>query len=665
MKYPKIDHPVTGTAVPLASIKTSSNMGIGEFPDLVHLGQWCQQTGLELIQLLPLNDTGYETSPYNALSAFALHPVYLRLQDIPGAQGFEDKIQGSIKEYNQNSKVRFKEILKTKLELLEKIFLSQREKILGDPDFVEFLKANSWVPEYAVFMTLKQRNEMAGWQQWPSFQKPKSRDIKKFWEEEEQGEKTRFYAWLQWQAHTQFSLAVTQIEKMGISLKGDIPIMINEDSADVWAHPELFSLELRAGAPPDGMDPQGQNWGFPIYNWDEHRKTKFKWWKQRLKVADQYYHAFRIDHVLGFFRIWATPQVNTSGALGYFLPSEGFSQEELFALGWDEGRLRWMSCPHLPGSELRDALGDDSQSVIHSLLDQIPGEDLYLFKPQVQGEKDIWDAPIPKEIMGKVADFFRNITLIHATNGQYFPQRHYHGSRGYQSMSPEEKHHFDQLIHIKGANSAILWEQQGRELMDLMRSSTKMMVCAEDLGSIPDCVPRVLQEKDILGLKIVRWARNWDAPGQPYFPVRQYPLLSVCTPAVHDTSTLRQWWGEEGNKSGFFQALDLLERMNETLTPDIAKDIIQSLLETSSLLCIFQIQDLFSLTDHLRTADPVEERINTPGTVNEVNWNYKILPSLESLMEDKVFNQQLFELISNRRKKSLKINLNPKKGKQE
>jgi 4-alpha-glucanotransferase len=421
MKFPKIDHPITGTAVPLSSLKSQENFGIGEFPDLVALGHWCQSVGIELIQLLPVNDTGYQTSPYSALSAFALHPVYLRLSDVPGAEALASEIASQGQGFRALPKVDFEGILKAKLQLLKKLYQQNKDAILQNPDFEAFLSANKWLPEYCVFMTYKEKNGMASWLHWPEFNRPKKSAIKKAWEEQELRDETRFFAFLQWQAHIQFEKAVQQVEKMGISLKGDIPIMINDDSADVWAHPELFDIELRAGSPPDGMNPEGQNWGFPIYNWEEHRKTKFRWWKQRLKLADQYYHSFRIDHVLGFFRIWATPENNTSGLLGYFLPNAGFSQQELEGLGWDDGRLRWMTQAHVPGWELRDKVAEAAPKVIQELLIPLPGEDLYLFSPKVKGEKDIWNSSIPKEIMGAVADFYRNVTLVKAKSGLYYP----------------------------------------------------------------------------------------------------------------------------------------------------------------------------------------------------------------------------------------------------
>jgi 4-alpha-glucanotransferase len=661
MKFPKIDHPITGTAVPLSSLKSQENFGIGEFPDLVPLGHWCQSVGIELIQLLPVNDTGYQTSPYSALSAFALHPVYLRLEDVPGADDKNAEIKTQGESFRALDKVDFEGILKAKLSLLKNIYIKNKASIHETEDFQSFLESNKWLPEYCVFMTFKDRNGMASWLNWSDFQRPKKSAIKKAWDDADLKDETHFYAFLQWQAHLQFQKAVKQVEKMGISLKGDIPIMINDDSADVWAHPELFDIELRAGSPPDSLNPEGQNWGFPIYNWNEHRRTKFRWWKQRLKLADQYYHSFRIDHVLGFFRIWATPENNTSGLLGYYLPNAGFSLQELYELGWDEGRIRWMSKAHIPGWELREKLGDAASTVIQELLRPLPGEDLFLFSPEIKGERDIWNSSIPKENMGAVADFYRNITLVHGKDGLYYPRHSFRDTRGYQSMNGDERGHFDYLVGEKDRDAHQNWENQGRELMDLMRSSTKMLVCAEDLGSIPDCVPRVLEEKNILGLKIVRWARNWDAPGQPYYPVREYPNLSVCTPAVHDTSTLRQWWQEEQNRSGFFQAIDLLERFNDYLSPDIATDILQSLLETSSLLAIFQIQELFAITDHLRTRDPMDERVNVPGTVTENNWSYKIKPSLEELHEENDFNQKLFEIIQNRLAKTLKLNVSLKK----
>lgn len=645
MKFPKIKNYLTGVAVPLSSLKSQENSGIGEFPDLVKLGKWCQETGIGLIQLLPLSDTGYESSPYSALSAFALHPVYLNLDTVPGAQDFKSAISGLRTKYVDLPTVAFQDILRDKLDILKKIFHKNVAQWKDDAALAAWIKDNPWSVEYAVFSTLKHRRNLAGWQDWPDFRTPKKAEIEKFWKDEANLEETRFFCWLQYLCEGQLSSATKELEKLGVALKGDIPILINEDSHDVWANPELFSLDLRAGAPPDGGSPEGQNWGFPIYRWENLAKDGYRWWKNRIKQADKFFHAYRIDHVLGFFRIWATPAANRSANLGYFLPNRPIKKQELQNLGFDEGRITWLSEPHIFGQELRDALGDEHQKAVGLCLSQVGQEDLFRFRSDIKGEKAIAQTDLSDRAKQVLYGWFRNRTLLRISEQEYIPLYTYYATRAYESLGQEEKWNFDKLIQETILDAETLWEKQGNELMDFMKNTADMLVCAEDLGVIPDCVPRILASHEILGLKIVRWARNWNHPGQPYYPVKNYPLLSVCTPSVHDTSSLRQWWYEERDHRDFLDAIDVKEDPHQDYTPELAQKIISGLMGTSSLLAIFAIQDLLAMDSGLRPGNPDEERINFPGTVSERNWSYKMKPSLEILHSQGEFNKMLKSII--------------------
>lgn len=655
MKFPKIDHPLTGVAVPLSALRSQENAGIGEYPDLVALGRWCRDAGLELIQLLPVSDTGFESSPYSALSAYALHPVYLRLAGVTGADSQAAAIQALGQKYKQARRVPFQDLLRDKLDLLRLIFQARFAEWKASPELAAYVKANSWVPEYAVFCTLKHRNHLAGWQSWSEFRQPKKADIKKFWDAEANQAETLFFAWLQYECERQLKAAAEELTKLGVALKGDIPILINEDSADVWANPELFSLENRAGAPPDGASPEGQNWGFPTYRWENLAKDGYKWWKDRIKQADKFFHAYRIDHVLGFFRIWATPSANWSANLGHFQPSRPISAAELNAIGFDEGRITWMSEPHIDGQDLRGQLGAEADAAVQKALVRVGTEDLFKFQPKLRGEKDLAALDLSDHAKGRLNAWFRDRTLLRLDEGRFLPTWAYYATRAYATLGAQERWDFDKLIQNSLAESEVLWERQGRELMDFMKNTTDMLVCAEDLGSIPDCVPRVLEDQAILSLKIVRWARNWNHPGQPYYPLKRYPLLSVCTPSVHDTSTLRQWWYEEPEHRGFLEALEIWDDLHGEYTPELAKRLISQILQTSSVLCIFQAQDLFALDARHRTEDPEEERINWPGTVSEKNWTYKMKPSLEDLGSDKDFTQRLAALIQGRQNQALSV----------
>jgi len=395
------------------------------------------------------------------------------------------------------------------------------------------------------------------------------------------------------------------------------------------------------------MSPDGQNWGFPCYRWDNLARDGYGWWKARLVHAARFYQAYRIDHVLGFFRIWATPRHNYSAQLGSYQPGPRIAESSLKALGFDDGRLVWMSEPHIFGLELRESLGDEAAAVVDLVLSRVGQEDLYRFRPEVQGERDLTNLPVSDSAKGVLVHWYRNRALMRRPDGFFVPTAQYDSTRAYASLNGDEKWNLEHLIQDTFERLQAAWEAQGRTLLGFMKDTTTMLVCAEDLGSIPDCVPRVLSDLGILGLKINRWARDWNAAGQTYFKVADYPELSVCTPSVHDTSTLRQWWDEEKDHRGFLGALDL-EVTEGPYTPERAHLVLGALMKAGSRLVIVALQDWFALDPALRTDDPAAERVNTPGTVGGSNWAWRMKPYLEDLAGRTAFTAQVRGLVGRR-----------------
>jgi len=645
MSFPSLESPLTGTAVPLSSLRSHADSGIGEFPDLVALGAWCRDAGLSLIQLLPINDTGYESSPYSALSAFALHPVYLRLADLPGYAAIAGKNRALAAELG-GPQVNHEQVWGGKHTLLKKLFDTV---FFTAAEAEAWLAGRSWGRAYAVFWALRERYGRAGWQSWPDHRRVNEVQLRALWDE--LGPEARFPVWLQVQAEAQLSAAVKALEGLGVALKGDIPILLGEDSADVWFHPDYFDLSLRAGAPPDGMNPEGQNWGFPVYRWDNLERDGYQWWKDRLRHAARFYQAYRIDHVLGFFRLWATPQENHSAQLGHYQPVSRISEAALRGLGFDDGRLTWMAEPHIFELELSERLGAESDKVAALALVRVGQEDLFRFQASIKGERDLTALPVSDQAKGALVQWFRNRALLLQSDGSYLATAQYYSTRAFNSLGPDERWAFERLIQETYDRAQEEWERQGRRLLTFMKETTGMLVCAEDLGSIPDCVPRVLGELGILGLKICRWARAWNAPGQPYYRVVDYPELSVCTPSVHDTSTLRQWWDEEKDHRGFLAAIGLDAHEDGPYTPALAHLVLSGLMTTRSRLCILALQDWFALEADLRTDDPAAERVNTPGTVGGANWAWRMKPFLEDLKAHPRFTGHVRALADQRSRK--------------
>jgi 4-alpha-glucanotransferase len=413
---------------------------------------------------------------------------------------------------------------------------------------------------------------------------------------------------------------------------------------------------MSAGAPPDMYSPEGQRWGFPIYNWEVLAKTDYDWWRKRLKAAEKYYQAYRIDHVLGFFRIWASPRKDNSAALGRFIPYIPITGDELARLGFDDIRLRWMSRPHVPTGEVWDALRNnwggiyteqeiaaEAEKVFSAALDRIDNEELWLFKESIGGEKDIAALGLHPAAQNYLFTAWRNRVFLEYEQGNFSPVWHYRNSRAYASLSGEEKSRLEELLVKHDADSEVIWEKQGKNLLSILCESSSMLPCAEDLGEVPNCVPRVLAKLKILGLKVVRWHRDKDKPGSPFVPFENYPELSVCTAAVHDSSTLREWWEREADQQGFcgFIGYPSLPRV---YNPGVAKVLLQRMAAAASRFRVFQIQDLLHLSLRWYAEDPASERINVPGSATPFNWTYRLPAPVEEIAKDEDLIQAVLDL---------------------
>ncbi|MDA3809494.1 MAG: 4-alpha-glucanotransferase [Spirochaetaceae bacterium] len=652
MKFPPIDHKLTGVVVPVFSLRSSKSCGIGEFSDLPLLAQWCKNSDLEIIQILPVNDTGYQESPYSALSAFALHPIFIRLELIKESKPHLNEIKELREKYEASKRLQFADVLTSKLNILQKIYKKNLENIKNDKTLENWMKKNLWVKNYALFSTIRKMNLLTTWKNWIEYRDPTEKELKELWPKF--FDENYFHVWVQYHLEKQLIKAAKDLDTLGIRLKGDIPILMNEDSCDVWSNREFFNLDLSAGAPPDMFSLDGQNWGFPIYNWENLKKDDYSWWRKRLKQAAKFYHAYRIDHVLGFFRIWNIPFNMVTGSMGYFNPSSFINKQDLFEMGFDENRIKWLSNAHVPEQELREHLGSESESIIKTCLDRVGDENLFLFNENFNSEKAIYNSNISEKSKAVLADFLKNETLIKIDAETFSFSWTFRNTRGYNSLNQWEKEKVEELSARVSGQSEKIWEENALELLSFMKDTTDMLVCAEDLGAVPDCVPSVLNQLGILGLKVVRWARDWELDGDPYTPIQDYPLLSVCTPAVHDSTTLKQWWYEEKDKNALARGMNV-PGFDEFPSESAIEFFLKSLLMSNSAICMLQIQDLFALDNSVCDNDIHFERINIPGTVQDINWSYRITPELETLLENRTLSGKIAQMTSIR--KSIKINL--------
>ncbi|GMO57664.1 MAG: hypothetical protein Ta2G_17470 [Termitinemataceae bacterium] len=636
------DKRLFGMAVPLGSLKGSKPCALGEYPDLVELASFASKNGIGIIQILPVNDTGYESSPYSALSAFALNPIYLRLSDLSYAKNFEKQITELNNTFAKDKRFNYYKVAKAKLDLLWNIFAKNKADIAKDVTLQVWIEKNEWVKPYAVFRKLKDANEQRSWKQWEKFSKITPKQIDTLFNDPTPRNRDEhlFWCYVQYACDKQFASAADKVAAANIILKGDLPILLNEDSCDVWANPEFFLDTLAAGAPPDFYSPAGQNWGFPIYNWPAQQKDNFSWWKARLKSAERYFKAYRIDHILGFFRIWATKRINIDATLGRYVPYSIIKRENLMDdLGYNDGRIKWLSSPHIPTHEVWDALKNgggndlDVHRVFDTALQQINNEELWLFKDHIKGQKDIVSLGLHKAATEYLCTAWTNRVFCEYETDLFCPLWYYKNTRPYFSLNDEEKSRLEDFLGEKSRAAESKWELQGQKLLSVLAENTSMLACGEDLGAVNECVPRVMNKLKILSLRVVRWTCEYDKEGQPFVPYNQYPELSVCTTSVHDSSTLRGWWENEVDQNAF-AAFNGMPSLAKAYTPGTARLFLKNVASASSVFFIPPLIDLLHLSSKWYAEDPNSERINVPGTCNDFNWTWRIPAPIADLAAD-------------------------------
>ena len=649
MQKPAVNKRLIGVITPIGALRTKNGMGVGEFSDLSAFALLCKKMKIGLIQILPVNDTGYWSSPYFSLTSFALHPIYLRIDDLDeyktASAAIKKRVKAAKEEFEKDTRFSHHRILKEKLEICREIYDANKKEIAGS--LSGWIKQNAWVKEYVVYRRLKEINDLKSWKEWDEFHTVTSADIEALWKDKKLQDEHYFWVWLQYALDIQFSKAAKAVADAGIVLKGDLPILMNEDSCDVWAHPEIFIQELSAGAPPDVYCPDGQNWGFPIYNWEAHEKDNFSWWRSRLSAAEKYYKAYRIDHVVGFFRIWASSKLDHSAALGRFVPYTQVTAGDLKKLGYDKNRIRWVSKPHIPTKEVYDTLkknwgGKYSQDEIETAagkvfskaLVRINEEELWLFKKKIAGEKDIENLNLHLAAQSYLIQKWHDRMFVEYEKNRFFPAWFYSNSKAYNTLSQKEKNELEALLEKRRTKSEKTWAALGKKLLSILVESSSMLPCAEDLGTIPGCVPRVLSKLKILSLRVVRWCCDWDKDGQPFTPFADYPVLSVCTTSVHDSTTVREWWEGEADQQKFAGFIGV-PSLPKVYNPGTAKKILTKIASARSRFRIFMIQDILHLSSKWYSKDPADERINVPGTNNDFNWTYRLPAPIEEIVKDK------------------------------
>ena len=651
---------LAGTLVPVFSLRTRKSAGIGDFGDLKVMIDFVASTGQKVLQLLPINDTTIthtwtDSYPYSCISVFAIHPQYADLHALPELKDAKARAEAekTRAELNALDKIDYEKVNDFKINYLRQIFNQEGGKMMKTAEYKAFFQdTKQWLVPYAQYSYLRDKNGTADFNQWPDHQ---------VWDEAERKALTdpktaayknvAFFYFVQFVLDRQMQEAHEHAKAKGVILKGDIPIGVNRNGCDVWTEPKYFNLNGQAGAPPDDFSVNGQNWGFPTYNWFEMLKDGCQWWNRRFKNMARYFDAYRIDHVLGFFRIWEIPVHSVHGLLGQFAPALAMSREEIesYGLHFQEDRF---TRPFITDWVLDRMFHERAGEVKEKYLDRLDDE-RYQMKPEVDTQRKVEalfaDATDEKELWLRdgLYALISDVLFVrdHTNPGVFHPRISAQLDFIYESLYDNDKAAFNRLYndYFYRRNNQF-WYQEAMKKLPKLVQATRMLVCAEDLGMVPDCVPWVMDELKILSLELQSMPKD---PSVKFGHLSRNPYRSVCTISSHDMPTLRMWWDENVQRTQEYYNTMLYRQgpAPHPLPGWLASDIISRHLTSPSMLCILSIQDWLATDEALRLPDANAERINIPANPKHY-WRYRMHLNIEDLAADKRFVQNITEMIS-------------------
>jgi 4-alpha-glucanotransferase len=610
-----------------------------------------------MIQILPVNDTTAtgtwtDSYPYAAISAFALHPIYLKLSRV--ANGPNRQRLAALEEQRQRlnglEQVDYEAVLNAKLGFLKAIFPSQKRATFRRGDYVQFHAENRhWLEPYAAFCFLRDRFGSADVTAWPHCRAYRPEEIAALAPPgSAAAEELEFHYFVQYHLHAQLSEATAYAHSKGVILKGDIPIGVGRRGADAWQQPELYHLDAQAGAPPDAFAAKGQNWGFPTYNWPRMKQDGFAWWQRRFAQMGRYFDAFRIDHILGFFRIWTIPNHAVEGILGRFVPASPARPEEFASRGIAFDRGRFVE-PYLTEEVLRAVFPEDADEVRNRFLQVREDGRCCLkaeFATQRQVERHFAAEPASERnarLKQGLFDLITNVILLE-TDGPDGPEFHFRfgmeTSWSFKLLEARTQAALRELyLDYFFRRQDSLWRREALEKLPALKRGTQMLVCGEDLGLVPACVPEVMAQLGLLGLEVQRMPKRL---GHEFSRPQDAPYLSVVTPSTHDMNPLRGWWQEDRavTQRFFNRELGLAGGAPESCPTWLVKVVILQHLASPAMWAVFQLQDLLGLDAELRHPNPAAERINVPAD-NRHYWRYRMHLPLERLLAAETFNAEL------------------------
>ena len=651
---------VAGTVVPIFSLRSRGSFGVGDFGDLKRMVDWVALTGQRALQVLPINDTTItgtwqDSYPYNSISIYALHPQYVDLRQLPKLNDTqaEKEFDNLRRELNALPQIDYERVNQAKLDYLRRLFAQEGETMMRSDEFKAFFKANAeWLVPYAAFCHYRDLYGTATFSQWPEHRTFTDDERAEMSNKRSKAYKeVAFWYFVQFCLDRQMRAAHDYARSKQVILKGDIPIGISRDGVEAWVEPRYFNLNGQAGAPPDAFSANGQNWGFPTYNWDAMLADGCTWWVKRFRKMSQYFDAYRIDHVLGFFRIWEIPIDAVHGLLGQFSPALGMSPDEIrsYGLNFQE---QHMTQPFIADWVIERVFGPHADLVRQTFLDH-QHDDIYCMKPRFDTQRKVQQAFEGRNtdtdiwIRDGLYALISNILFVRDRKNPnlFHPRIAVQTDFVFEALYDGDKQAFNNLYNeyfYRRHND--FWYGEAMKKLPRLAEATRMLVCAEDLGMVPDCVAWVIDQLRILSLEIQSMPKDNKLT---FGNLNNNPYRSVATISTHDMSTLRQWWDEDYQRAQDYygQVLWHGDPAPHPMPGWLANDIVRNHLACPSMLCLLSLQDWLAIDETLRLADADAERINIPANPRHY-WRYRMHMTIEDLIDATDFNAHVKELIS-------------------
>jgi 4-alpha-glucanotransferase len=650
-----------GVAIPVFSLRSERGYGIGEFADLEGLAAWAAGCGMHLVQVLPINDTSADFTrrdsyPYRAISTAALHPIYLNVQTLfehyqrPLPPGFFSRRT----RLNQEAEVDYEGVIRDKLDYLRQLYAAVGSQECRTREFQSFWrKQRVWLRPYAAFCRLRDRHRTADFSQWGK-DAVYSENRVKAWFRPQAPEyaEVMLHCFVQYHLKAQLDRALAVGHALGVAFKGDLPIGINRCSVEAWTEPGLFRMDRQTGAPPDSFSALGQNWGFPTYHWPRLEAAGYAWWRQRLQRMAVCFDALRIDHILGFFRIWEIPGDCHEGILGHFNPALPLSRQEIKAAGFDRDPAAF-AVPSVGAHDLADFFGADADALAAQVLDRDP-DGFFRLRPEFQQPKTraAWLAARgagtdPARLAAGLERLTYEVLFLRDPDQPdlFHPRIALRETGVFRALEARaqaalrELH--DDFFYRRHRG---FWEAEAMKKLPALLEASRMLICGEDLGMVPDCVPAVLKRLGILSLEVHSLPKR---PGQGLGNPSEYPYLSVATTSTHDTPTLRGAWEEspEARQAFYREVMGRLGAAPRECPPELCELIVRQNLAGNSMWCILPLQDWLALDARRRRPKAAEERINVPANRDQY-WRYRLHVRLEDLLTASDLTERLSRLIA-------------------